>query len=322
MEKDFMKYSSEQFKNTVREELENYATIISEASKRCDLQTCAAACRMLSEAVDEAKSENELRKEIFTTNFGVLNHVFEEALPSLFKSKKGVIKEAVNMIREDKNLMSEYSFYNSVKKIPSSGVKNDEEARKTLDAVVEIASRGIDRASVKESNKKFAKFLFENEIIPKTKMNEGLMKMYEASDRILTSKETAMNAVNEVAWKNAIMEHLSLENISKENEDVDVLGAITELEKKMGDTLNESEMSFVKEITDFKSPYAEERKRKLFNTIKEDCLKRLDKMISEDPSNASLIETRKKVMSKLFSGESIVKDIANLMEIRDILDEN
>lgn len=316
-----MKYSSEQYKNGVREELENYAVIISEASKRCDLETCAAACKMLSEAVEEASKENELRKEMFTTNFGILNHIFEETLPTLFKSKKNVIKEAVKMIREDKNLMGEYNFYNSIKRIPSSGVKNDDEARKTLDSVVEIASRGIDSSTVKESNKKFAKFLFENEVVPTSKMDDNLVKMYEACDRLLTSKETAMKAVNEVAWKNVIMGQLSVDNTNKVNESSNALDAINEFEKKLGETLNENEASFVKEIMDFKSPYAEERKRKLFNTIKEDCLKRLDKMISEDPSNTSLIETRKKVMSKLFNGENIVKDIANLMEIRDILDE-
>lgn len=316
-----MKYSSEHYKNCVREELENYAAIIAEASRRCDLDTCAAACRMLTEAVDEASKENELRKEVFTSNFGVLNHIFETALPTLFRKRKGVIKEALKMISLDKNLMSEYAFYNSLKKLPSSGVKNDEEAKRTLNNVIEIASRGIDRATVKESNKKFAKFLFENEIVPSEKMDNSLLKMYEAADHLLTSKETPMNAINEVSWKNVIMESLSLDNIKKNEDKGDVIDAISEFERKMGDTLNESEMSFVKEITDFKSPYAEERKRRLFDTIKEDCLKRLDKMISEDPSNEDLIETRKKVMSKLFNNENIVRDIANLMEIRDILDE-
>jgi uncharacterized coiled-coil DUF342 family protein len=81
-------------------------------------------------------------------------------------------------------------------------------------------------------------------------------------------------------------------------------------------------MSFVQEITDFRSPIAEKRKEKLFNKFKNDCITKINEMLNEDSENAELKELNDQINEMTFNKDSIVKDIAKLLEIRDILMED
>ena len=87
----------------------------------------------------------------------------------------------------------------------------------------------------------------------------------------------------------------------------------------MKTNLNESEMSFVQQITDFRSPIAEQRKEKLFNKLKEDCLTVITSMLKEDSNNEELKGLSSQLNEMVFDRNNIVKDIAKLLEIRDIL---
>jgi hypothetical protein len=78
-------------------------------------------------------------------------------------------------------------------------------------------------------------------------------------------------------------------------------------------------MSFVQQITDFRSPIAEQRKEKLFNKLKEDCLTAITSMLKEDSNNEELKGLSSQFNEMVFDKNNIVKDIAKLLEIRDIL---
>jgi ribonuclease D len=78
-------------------------------------------------------------------------------------------------------------------------------------------------------------------------------------------------------------------------------------------------MAFVQEITDWRSPIAEQRKEKLFNKFKNECIDKINEMLSEDAGNVELESLKKQIEEQKFNKESIVNDIAKLLEIRDIL---
>jgi uncharacterized coiled-coil DUF342 family protein len=78
-------------------------------------------------------------------------------------------------------------------------------------------------------------------------------------------------------------------------------------------------MSFVQEITDFRSPIAEKRKEKLFNKFKDECITKINDMLKEDGDNAELKGLSEQINEMTFDKNNIVKDIAKLLEIRDIL---
>ena len=94
---------------------------------------------------------------------------------------------------------------------------------------------------------------------------------------------------------------------------------ISEFEEKLKNNLNESEMSFVQQITDFRTPIAEQRKEKLFNKFKNECINKINEMLKEDAENVELKGLSDQINEMSFNKETIVKDIAKLLEIRDIL---
>jgi hypothetical protein len=112
------------------------------------------------------------------------------------------------------------------------------------------------------------------------------------------------------------MEKHKNDNIN-EGKNVDEL--IEDFENKLKTNLNESEISFVQQITDFKTPIAEQRKEKLFNKFKNECIEKINAMMMEDANNDELKSLSKQINEMKFNKESIVKDIAKLLEIRDIL---
>jgi hypothetical protein len=106
-------------------------------------------------------------------------------------------------------------------------------------------------------------------------------------------------------------------DIIKESIDPDKL--IKAYKEKLKDTLTESEMSFVQQITDWRNPIAEQRKEKLFNKFKNECIEKLNIMLKEDSENAELKALNSQISEMKYNKDNIVGDIAKLLEIRDIL---
>jgi hypothetical protein len=78
-------------------------------------------------------------------------------------------------------------------------------------------------------------------------------------------------------------------------------------------------MSFVQQITDWRSPIAEQIKEKLFNKFKNECIDKINEMLKEDKDNVELKGLSDQINEMSFNKDTIVKDIAKLLEIRDIL---
>ena len=102
--------------NKYQEEFSNYINIMNEALQNNDFKAYEYVRDMLEEAIDDKKHEQELMNEMNTTNFGVLNHIFENELPALIKTNKKAVRDVIKTIKEDKNLRSQFNFYNVIKK--------------------------------------------------------------------------------------------------------------------------------------------------------------------------------------------------------------
>ena len=116
-----------------------------------------------------------------------------------------------------------------------------------------------------------------------------------------------------------VCEYMEKHKNDKVNEGKSVDELIDDFENKLKTNLNESEISFVQQITDFKTPIAEQRKEKLFNKFKNECIDKINSMLKEDSNNDELKNLGKQIDEMKFNKDSIVKDIAKLLEIRDIL---
>lgn len=305
--------------NKHQEEFSNYIKIMNEALQKNDYKAYEYVKEMLDEAVDESKHEKELMNELNTTNFGMLNHIFESELPTLIKTNKKAVRNVIKTIKEDKNLQSQFSFYNVIKEQYNSSHAEMITPEVALEKLVKIVCEEIDPKTIKKSNKKLRDVMIENNIIPSDFIDEESKKLYENGNVILTTKRTSNNMLPLAESYDAVCKWMTTHKDDKVKNTKDVDTLVREFEEKLKTNLNESEMSFVQEITDFRSPIAEKRKEKLFNKFKNECISKINDMLKEDAENAELKGLSEQINEMTFDKNNIVKDIAKLLEIRDIL---
>jgi hypothetical protein len=177
----------------------------------------------------------------------------------------------------------------------------------------------IDKDTIIESNRKLRKVLKENNVVPTEFIDEEYMKLYSAGHNILTKKQSLKNMVTLTESINSVENYMNKHKNDIVKEQVDPDKLIKEFKEKLKETLTESEMSFVQEITDWRSPIAEQKKEKLFNKFKNECIDKVNEMLKEDAGNVELEGLKKQLEEQKFNKDSIVQDIAKLLEIRDIL---
>lgn len=300
-------------------EFSNYINIMSEALKREDFKAYEYTKSMLDECIEEYKEEKALMNEMKTSNFGILNHIFESQLPTLLKVNKKAVRDVVKAIREDVNLRSEFNFYNVIKNQYNSDLSSKIGAEVMLNEITDVIINNINQDTVIDSNKKLRKIMEDNNVIPIDYVDDDSRKLYESGHILLTNKKKASNMIALMESQKSVCEYMENHKVINDAKKKDVGSLIEEFENKLKTNLNESEMSFVKQITDFKSPIAEQRKEKLFNKFKNECVEKLNKMLKEDKYNESLKSLSKQIGEMKYNNESIVGDIAKLLEIRDIL---
>jgi hypothetical protein len=299
-----------------QKEFSNYLNIMTEALKKNDFKAYDVVRDMLDETINECKHEKNLMNEMNTNNFGVLNHIFENELPTLIKTNKKGVKNVIKTIKEDKNLMGEFNFYNVVRNQYTEGVSEVIEPEVVIEHVMKTID--IDQNTLRESNKKLRKVMLENNIIPSEFLSAEDKKLYENGNAILSLKKSPNNVIRLAECYKNVGEYMNTHKKEKTSQkSLDAL--VEEFENKMKETLTESEISFVQQITDFRTPIAEQRKEKLFNKFKNECIEKIDKMLKEDGNNDELNGLKTQINEMSFNKETIVRDIAKLLEIRDIL---
>lgn len=304
--------------NKYQEEFSNYISIMTEALKRNDYKAYEYASEMLNEAVQDSKHEDALAAELNTNNFGILNHIFEERLPELFKNNKKIVKDVIKLIKEDINLSSQFNYYNAIRNYHgkiAEILKPEDLTQRLYEAVVPT----INKETLMESNAKFRKVLKENNIIPTEFISDEMKSLYESGHNIITKKRSVANVATLAESTNNICEYMNKHKNDVIKESVDPNKLIKNFENKLKENLTESEMSFVQQIIDFRSPIVEQRKEKLFNKFKNECIEKINAMLKEDADNVELKGLSEQISGMQFNKESIVKDIAKLLEIRDIL---
>ena len=296
-------------------ETKNLIAIMEEAVSKNDFKTYYAAKGMLDESIDSYKREKALEQELDTTNFFVLNKIFEDKLPKLFFNDKKTVAKVIKLIREDKNLRSQFSFINAVRNY--KGKKADAMSSGDMLGVLEgLVSENIDKESVRASNAKFRNLLKECNVVPDEFIDKSEKNLYESFSTIITNNMTPENMlVMEESRKNVI-KYLDEHKNDKDGEDIDTIKMMEDFEKKMDETLNESESMLVNDIIKSK----EGKREKFFEQFKNECVAKIDTMLEKDSSNDELKSLRDEIKSQKFCDETIVSDIAKLLEIRTILD--
>lgn len=266
-------------------------------------------------AYDEYKRDSALTYEC--TNFGMANYIFEDALPKLFKSNKKAVKEFISTIKEDKNLLYQFQFYKALEKY-----NKDLNSKEYINEALEIVKNNINQKTINESNGKLARLITKYNIKPTETISNENMDLFESCDFLFknTKRLTNLTTINENV--NKVVKYTE-KYYDFTNDDVtkNIFSMVENFEQKYNSLLTEEEKDFVKEIMDFKKEDKDNKKEKLFNKFKNECLNTINKLIAEstDDDKDGLMAIKEQIEEKQYCAETLVKDMAKLLEIRDIL---
>ena len=289
---------------------------LNEAMQKDDFNAADKLMRESIESYNKYKECCSYPKSNRERTFGELNYMLESELIHMFKGNKKALKECTLLIKEDNNLRNAFRFIDALRKYNCDG-----ESQRYVTESLELASDGIDRKTFKESVNKFADLLSKYEI-GTCKLDEETIKYYKACENVLCEDKKLSNLTDYTNSMKTISSYIE-NHKAPMTESKETIETISEaLEKKIAN-LTEEEQSLVKDIIDFRQPMVEERQEKLFNRFKNECLETIDKLVREASGDElnGLNAIKEQLENKLYNKESIVEDIAKLLEIRDVLIE-
>lgn len=304
--------------------MDKYTKELNEKTERC--------AKLLSdgkiEKADEIKAKidsiymkfrnEQVEKKMYneSTNFGIANHIFDQKMPELFKKNRKAMKEFVQTVRSDKNLVAEAMFYKAMRDYDGS-VESDKYVNECLD----LATRRIDFNTVNESNRKIADVMKKYGIMSDGLISEERKQMYECCDYLLTNKKKLSNVV-QMNERTKMVKNFLNENKNQKHDEKqpDVDRQLSEFEQKYGNTLSEYEHSIVRDITNESTSNG--RKRELFNMFKEETLDKINAVMTESDNDEKekLRIVKEEIENITFNANTLKKDIVKLIEVKEIMD--
>jgi len=287
------------------------------AMRKGDISLADQFIQEMEDAYERYKEAANFEDSTRDASFATLNMTFENAIPSLFIKNKPAVKNCIKLIKEDKNLLTQFKFYNALKNFNC-----DTDAMSYVNESLELVSKDIDLKTLKESNSKLANLMIKYNIRPSKELNESDINFANSCDYLLEHKKKLSN-LTEFTNNVKVVSDYILENKKEKGNKLNVLAMAEQVEKKLN-SLNESEKELVKDIMSVKNSVGESRRQNLFNKIKNECVDKINKMISENDGDEKerLLNLKETILLKEYDKNSIVEDIAKLLEIGAVLSDN
>lgn len=283
------------------------------ALKNGDIAGAEKYHQQMEDAYERYKEIVNHESMIQNAQFSTLSATLESVLPKLYVGKKGgVLKECMDIIRNDKNLSAQYKFFNALRSFNC-----DSDATDYVNESLELVMKDINHKTLKESNRKLADFILKHNL-KCGELSDEQIKFNESCDYLLKNRKKLTN-LTEVTNNIKVVSDYITEH--KNNTTVDsILEKMDKLNDKMK-SLNESEIEFVNTIVSAKSPTMESRRRRLFDKIKNECIAIINNVIAESNGEEKnrLMTMKETVLMKEYDSHTVVKDIAKLLEIGSIL---
>ncbi len=308
-------------KNKYVKKVKEYTSLINESLENDDFEGYRMAKSLLENVVGKYKVEQDLLSESKTDNFGVLNHIIMENLPRLFKGNQNAVKKIMKTIKEDVNLSAQFNYYKLLEEY-NEDMASHVSPKEYVNNIVNVTKDKCTAKGVLESNRKLSKVLVENDIKPYEMIDADKKQYFDSCQKILVRENTFGN-VKSLIESRLIVENYINDNKKKSDkkDNVNIYEMIDKYNSGKRLSLNEDENDLVAQITAAKSPIAEERKKRLFDNFKNECINKIDKLVedSNEEDKGGLLKLKEQLSSYQFNSDTIVTDIAKLLEIRDVL---
>lgn len=288
-----------------------------EALKAGNMEEAEKYHQDMEDAYERYKEAADFEDSTLDSKFATLNTTLESVMPKLMAKNKKALRECINLIKEDKNLMAQFKFCNALKKFNC-----DTDAKDYINESLNLVSKNINIKTLKESNQKLAKLLVKYSIKPSNDINENDLKFAKNCDYLLSHKKT-LNNLTEFTNNLKEASDYIVENRKNNKERIDILSMAEQVEKKLN-SLNEAEQALVKDIMVAKTGVAESKRQNLFNKIKNECIEKINKMIDENTGSEKerLLNLKETILLKEYDKNNVVGDIAKLLEIGAVLSDS
>lgn len=266
-----------------------------------------------------------LADDVSRKSFGYIKESFETISPELFNTSMGktVMNDYVRMIRENKNLSSLHTLYESLRK---AGTDTDIES---YIHGVSDAEWDIDPKTLEEDVRSLGRILAKGLLLIEGPVNLPEEKA-EVDDALMFIAENKRTSKNITEYSNAIKvlkEDISnrkgeIIRNSKKNVNLDGLAEslIKEFNLKYSGQLSDEEIKILKEVS------GSDNKEEVFNKYKDMCSNRINEAKQEfekkgdRESSERLTTVMEQITNKPFVLDTVGEDICSLVELSRIFD--
>lgn len=281
-----------------------------EALRNHDYETYEAEIGEMENVYDEMRRDEALSYEN-EDSFGATDAIFESALYNLYLENKPAIKEYMATIKEDKNLHSQFMFFNTLKQC-----KKDFDKVKYLQEATDLALKGINPKTLRESNKKLRNVLKKYSIKPTSFLDEEDLRFYRLCDTMFASPRSLSNLAKLNETFNQVSELLE-SRIKIQDEKNEKAMTINEFTSKYNKILTEGEKEFINTLLDSDN---DEKRKAMYEEFKSACIKNIESDLktadsSMKPRLNKLLET---VTNKPYNKDTVILDIVKIMEVNEL----
>lgn len=254
-------------------------------------------------------------------NFGVIYNVFEQNIDKLYesKSKKHVIKQAYDLIKNNPLLNEQFKIYDLFEK-----TKDVDNVKEFVNEACNLIGKH-DKTQIKKTNEKLIRLIRENKLEEFVEIPEDVENLYEAVEYVILNEKTLDNVNEFIKAQNVITEFIenNKKNINEEKKTPSFESFKDELEneeKQIQENINDEE----KKLLDvFANPKT--NKKEVFENYKKETLKKIKgaMQISEESERESWNKIYESINSKTYSNklsENIIT-CAEMLEICSTIEE-
>ena len=304
---------------TKEEYIKELNGVLNEASKALNngnMTTFGAMIEKMSLLKESCEEDERYAKEIDSSDFPRLNSIIENALPTLFAKNKKALSECMKTIMGDKNLKTQFKFINALRSYNS-----DKDATGYINESLDLIRKDLDMKTLKSSNKKLAEVIKKYSMDDETGLSESENRFNENCSFIIETEKKVGNLMEYTNRMNEMSDYM-ISNVKEKKDKIDVFKMAESVEKKLS-KLNESEREFFNDIMGIKNKVNDERRKNLFDKIKKGCLESIDKLLHEsnDEEKERLLSLKETLLAKDYDKDTVVEDVAKLLEIGSILSE-
>ncbi|MCD8206817.1 MAG: hypothetical protein LUD72_02660 [Bacteroidales bacterium] len=249
----------------------------------------------------EVRDDDKLYGE--NRNFGVIYHIFESNMDSLLSTKTGreVLKEFTSKIKKDKVLKEEFDAYECL----TSGRDIESAELFVNEATSHLPSFTADDLKYKHEDLLSTLRKVEN-LDEMVEIPDDDMALYEAIEYLMLNKATIKNA-DQVSNSKAVIREYVEKTVEKPEPE-------PEKTEKMDEALlNDDEKKLVEEYM------GAEDKEKLFGDYKKRVIGKLNEAIQNDGDKDRWDDVYRSICEKRFNEKTALYEIAQMVEIENIL---